>query len=69
MLVDDPADAALARGYGMWACEKIEGDVFIGIFELLDFNVAGLPTTWGDPKFKDWVRPPSIGCTTDVVKL
>ena len=20
------------------------------------FNVAGLPTTWGDPKFKDW-RP------------
>jgi RimJ/RimL family protein N-acetyltransferase len=33
------------RGYGMWACEKIEGDVFIGsagIFGPLDWPAGDL---------------------------
>ena len=43
------ADAALARG---------ERRPLLGLPMTVkeQFNVAGLPTTWGDPKFKDW-RP------------
>ena len=42
------ADAALARG---------EGRPLLGIPMTVKeaFNVAGLPTTWGDPRFKDFV--------------
>ena len=45
----DAADAALARG---------ERRQLLGVPMTVkeQFNVAGLPTTWGDPKFKDW-RP------------
>jgi amidase len=45
----DAADAALARG---------ERRPLLGVPMTVkeQFNVAGLPTTWGDPKFKDW-RP------------
>ena len=45
----DAADAALARG---------EQRPLLGLPMTVkeQFNVAGLPTTWGDPKFKDW-RP------------
>jgi amidase len=45
----DAADAALARG---------ERQPLLGLPMTVkeQFNVAGLPTTWGDPKFKDW-RP------------
>jgi amidase len=45
----DNADAALARG---------EQRPLLGLPMTVkeQFNIAGLPTTWGDPKFKDW-RP------------
>src|SRR5271155_1308497 len=45
----DAADAALARG---------ERRPLLGLPMTVkeQFNVAGLPTTWGHPKFKDW-RP------------
>ena len=45
----DNADAALARG---------ERRPLLGLPMTVkeQFNIAGLPTTWGDPKFKDW-RP------------
>ena len=45
----DAADAALARG---------EQRPLLGLPMTVkeQFNVAGLPTTWGAPKFKDW-RP------------
>jgi amidase len=45
----DAADTALARG---------ERRPLLGLPMTVkeQFNVAGLPTTWGDPKFKDW-RP------------
>jgi amidase len=45
----DNADAALARG---------ERRPLLGLPMTVkeSFNIAGLPTTWGDPKFKDW-RP------------
>src|SRR5215469_10065956 len=45
----DAADAALARG---------ERHPLLGLPMTVKeaFNVAGLPTTWGHPKFKDW-RP------------
>jgi amidase len=45
----DAADAALARG---------ERHPLLGLPMTVkeQFNVAGLPTTWGHPKFKDW-RP------------
>ncbi len=45
----DAADAALARG---------EDRPLLGLPMTVkeQFNVAGLPTTWGHPKFKDW-RP------------
>jgi amidase len=45
----DAADAALAKG---------ERRPLLGLPMTVkeQFNVAGLPTTWGDPKFKDW-RP------------
>jgi amidase len=45
----DAADAALARG---------ERRPLLGLPMTVkeQFNVAGLPTTWGYPKFKDW-RP------------
>ena len=43
----DNADAALARG---------ERRPLLGLPMTVkeQFNIAGLPTTWGDPKFKDW---------------
>jgi amidase len=43
----DEADAALARG---------ERRPLLGLPMTVkeQFGVAGLPTTWGDPKFKDW---------------
>ncbi len=43
----DAADAALARG---------ERRPLLGLPMTVkeQFAVAGLPTTWGDPKFKDW---------------
>jgi amidase len=45
----DAADAALARG---------ERRPLLGVPMTVkeQFNIAGLPTTWGDPKFRDW-RP------------
>jgi len=45
----DAADAALARG---------EQQPLLGLPMTVkeQFNVAGLPTTWGNPKFQDW-RP------------
>src|SRR5258707_1292726 len=45
----DAADAALARG---------ERRPLLGLPITVkeQFGVAGLPTTWGNPKFKDW-RP------------
>ena len=45
----DVADAALGRG---------ERRPLLGLPMTVkeQFNVAGLPTTWGNPKFKDW-RP------------
>jgi amidase len=45
----DAADAALARG---------ERRPLLGVPMTVKehFNIAGLPTTWGFPKFKDW-RP------------
>lgn len=48
-LAADAADEALARG---------ERRPLLGLPMMVkeQFNVAGLPTTWGDPKFKDW-RP------------
>jgi amidase len=49
----DAADAALARG---------ERHPLLGLPMTVkeQFNVAGLPTTWGHPKFKDW-RPDADG--------
>jgi amidase len=43
----DAADAALARG---------EQRPLLGLPMTVkeQFNIAGLPTTWGDPKFKGW---------------
>ena len=43
----DAADAALAKG---------ERRPLLGLPMTVkeQFNIAGLPTTWGDPKFKDW---------------
>ncbi len=43
----DAADAALARG---------ERRPLLGLPMTVkeQFNIAGLPTTWGRPKFKDW---------------
>src|SRR5580704_16674786 len=43
----DAADAALARG---------ERRPLLGLPMTVkeQFGVAGLPTTWGEPKFKDW---------------
>jgi amidase len=48
-IASDAADTALARG---------ERRPLLGLPMTVkeQFNVAGLPTTWGDPKFKDW-RP------------
>src|ERR1700686_5177080 len=45
----DAADAALGRG---------ERRPLLGLPMTVkeQFNIAGLPTTWGNPKFKDW-RP------------
>src|SRR5216683_1773769 len=45
----DAADAALARG---------DRRPLLGLPMTVkeQFNIAGLPTTWGDPKLKDW-RP------------
>jgi amidase len=45
----DTADAALGRG---------ERQPLLGLPMTVkeQFNIAGLPTTWGNPKFKDW-RP------------
>src|SRR6267142_2468306 len=45
----DAADAALARG----ARRPLLG---LPMTVKEQFNIAGLPTTWGDPDFKDW-RP------------
>jgi amidase len=44
------ADTALARG---------ERKPLLGIPMVVkeSFNVAGLPTTWGVPEFKDWIAP------------
>lgn len=44
------ADAALARG---------ERRLLLGLPMTVkeSFNVAGLPTTWGDPRFKGWQPP------------
>jgi amidase len=44
------ADAALARG---------ERRPLLGIPMVVkeSFDVAGLPTTWGVPQFKDWIAP------------
>ena len=46
----DAADAALARG---------ERRPLLGLPMTVkeQFAVAGLPTTWGEPKFKDWKAP------------
>ncbi len=46
----DAADAALARG---------ERRPLLGLPMTVkeQFNVAGLPTTWGEPKFRDWRAP------------
>jgi amidase len=46
----DAADSALARG---------ERRSLLGLPMTVkeQFNVAGLPTTWGDPNFKDWRAP------------
>jgi amidase len=43
----DAADAALARGYQL---------PLLGLPMTVkeQFNIAGLPTTWGNPKFKGW---------------
>jgi len=43
----DAADAALAKG---------QRRPLLGLPMTVkeQFNIAGLPTTWGDPKFKDW---------------
>jgi amidase len=43
----DAADAALAKG---------ERRPLLGLPMTVkeQFNIAGLPTTWGEPKFKDW---------------
>jgi amidase len=48
-IASDAADAALARG---------ERRPLLGLPMTVkeQYNVAGLPTTWGNPKFKDW-RP------------
>ena len=49
----DAADAALARG---------ERQPLLGLPMTVkeQFNIAGLPTTWGQLKFKDW-RPDADG--------
>src|SRR5262249_36897819 len=46
----DAADAALARG---------ERRPLLGLPMTIKemFNVAGLPTTWGFPKYRDWRAP------------
>lgn len=54
------ADAALARG---------ERRPLLGLPMTVkeQFNIAGLPTTWGDPKFRDW-RPESDALTVQRLK-
>ena len=54
------ADAALARG---------ERRPLLGLPMTVkeSFNIAGLPTTWGDPKFKDW-RPDADALTVSRLK-
>jgi len=56
----DAADAALARG---------EQRPLLGLPMTVkeQFNVAGLPTTWGDPKFKDW-RPDADALAVERLK-
>jgi amidase len=56
----DAADAALARG---------ERHPLLGLPMTVkeQFNVAGLPTTWGHPKFKDW-RPDADGLAVQRLK-
>ena len=51
------ADAALARG---------EQRPLLGIPMLIkeSFDIAGLPTTWGIPAFKDWVAKEDALCVT-----
>jgi Asp-tRNA(Asn)/Glu-tRNA(Gln) amidotransferase A subunit family amidase len=45
----DETDGALAKG-------ELRPLLGLPLTVKEHFNVAGLPTTWGDPKFKDW-RP------------
>jgi amidase len=54
------ADEALARG---------ERRALLGLPMTVkeEFNVAGLPTTWGDQKFKDW-RPTADALTVTRLK-
>jgi amidase len=54
------ADAALARG---------ERRPLLGLPMTVkeQFNVAGLPTTWGNPKFRDW-RPDADALTVQRLK-
>jgi amidase len=54
------ADAALARG---------ERGRLLGLPMTVkeQFNVAGLPTTWGEPKFRDW-RPDADALTVSRLK-
>jgi amidase len=54
------ADAALARG---------ERRPLLGLPMTVkeQFNVAGLPTTWGNPKFRDW-RPEADALTVQRLK-
>jgi amidase len=51
------ADAALARG---------EQRPLLGVPMLIkeSFDIAGLPTTWGIPAFKDWVAKEDALCVT-----
>jgi len=54
------ADAALARS---------ERRALLGLPMTVkeQFNIAGLPTTWGDPKFRDW-RPDADALTVQRLK-
>jgi amidase len=56
----DAADAALAKG---------ERRPLLGLPMTVkeQFNIAGLPTTWGDPKFKDW-KPEADALTVQRLK-
>jgi amidase len=57
----EAADAALARG---------EQRPLLGLPMTVkeQFNIAGLPTTWGDPKFKDW-RPEADALVVQRLKV